>query len=124
MAGILYLPRLFIYHTQVKVGSEESERFKVMERKLMKIIINPSIILLTLFGLWLMIIVEAWSYPWFHAKLLCLVVIFAMHGMCSKYRKAFMQDNNQKSEKFFRMINEIPAVMMVCIVILAVVKPF
>ncbi|MCD6034937.1 MAG: coproporphyrinogen oxidase [Rickettsiales bacterium] len=127
MAGMLYLPRLFVYHTQVKVGSKEDQRFQLMERKLMRVIINPAMILSLIFGLMLIYITHA-GYPgelkWFHAKALLLLGMFGLHGMFSKYRKSFAQGKNTKSEKFFRIINEIPAVLMIIIVVLAVVKPF
>ncbi len=124
MAGMLYLPRLFVYHTQVEIGSAEDERFKVMERKLMRVIINPAMILSLFFGLWLATILDAWTQPWFHAKLTCLFFMFGAHGILSKCRKAFARGENQKSERYFRVINEVPAVLMIAIVIFAVVKPF
>lgn len=125
MAGMLYLPRLFIYHVDAPVGSPQSEAFKVMERRLLRIIINPAFCAALLFG-GLMI----WANPtlfsdgWFHAKLGLLIVMGGVHGVFSKWRRLFAEDRNTKSAKFFRVWNEVPTVLMILIVILAVVKPF
>jgi putative membrane protein len=112
MAGLLYLPRLFVYHTQTKPGSEGSERFKVMERKLLKGIVNPSMIAVWILGLWLQI------------KFVLVVILSGIHGLMVGYWKAFRDDRNTHSERFYRIFNEIPAALMVLIVILVVVKPF
>jgi protoporphyrinogen IX oxidase len=124
MAGMLYLPRLFVYHCQADVGSMQSETFKVMERRLLKAIINPAMIATWVLGLWL-----AWSggwfkAPWLHAKLLLVILLSGVHGMLSRYVKDFAADRRRKSQKFFRIINEVPTVLMILIVILVVVKPF
>jgi protoporphyrinogen IX oxidase len=124
MAGLLYLPRLFVYHCEADVGSMQSETFKVMERRLLKAIINPAMIVTWLLGLWL-----AWrggwfSAPWLHAKLVLVIAMSGVHGMLSRYVKDFAADRRRKSQKFFRIINEVPTVLMILIVILAVVKPF
>ena len=126
MAGMLYLPRLFVYHTQVAVGSEASELFKIMERKLMRVIINPAMIATWILGIWLGIVTGAFGpgNGWLHAKLAMVVGLQICHAMMSRYRKAFERDRNTKSERFFRLFNEIPAVLMVVIVLLAVLKPF
>ena len=127
MAGMLYLPRLFVYHTQVKAGSEASEMLKVMERKLMRIIINPAMVATWVFGIWLAFKINAFTPgngSWFHAKLGLLILIQIAHALMSRYRKAFMRDQNVKSEKFFRIFNEVPAVLMILIVLLVVLKPF
>jgi protoporphyrinogen IX oxidase len=124
MAGLLYLPRLFVYHCEADVGSIQSETFKVMERRLLKAIINPAMVATWVLGLWL-----AWSggflkAPWLHAKLLLVILMSGVHGMLSRYVKDFAADRRRKSQKFFRIINEVPTVLMILIVILAVVKPF
>lgn len=127
MAGLLYLPRLFVYHAQVAVGSEASELFKVMEHKLMRGIMLPCMIITFILGLWLAIgtgVFAPGNGGWMHMKLLLVLAMAASHGMMSKYRKAFARDANIKSERFFRIFNEIPAVIMVIIILLVVLKPF
>ena len=126
MAGMLYLPRLFVYHCRVKPGSEASELFKVMEAKLMRLIMLPAMIATWGFGLWMAMMLELFNNDngWLHAKLGLLVLLSGMHGMFSRFRKDFARDANRKSEKFFRIINEVPAVILVGIVFLAVFKPF
>ena len=124
MAGMLYLPRLFVYHCEADVGSTQSETFKVMERRLFRAIINPAMIATWVLGLWL-----AWSgawfkAPWLHAKLLLVILMSGVHGMLSRYVKDFAADRRRKSQKFFRILNEVPTVLMILIVILVVVKPF
>jgi putative membrane protein len=123
-AGMLYLPRLFVYHAATKPGSEQSETFKVMERRLLKAIINPAMIATWLFGAWL-----AWrggwlAAPWFYAKLALVLVLSGLHGYLASIVKQFAADNNQHSHKFYRIINEMPTVLMILIVLLAVLKPF
>lgn len=124
MAGLFYLPRLFVYHTQVAVGTEQSELFKVMERKLYRFIMNPAMMASWLFGLLLMVNLEAWSEGWFHVKLTCVILMQGFHHVCAKWMKNFARDDNQKSEKFFRLANEVPTILMIVIVILVIVKPF
>jgi putative membrane protein len=124
MAGMLYLPRLFVYHCETAVGTPEYERFALMERKLMRVIINPSMIAVWVLGLALAAALGVWSAPWFHAKLALVVVLSGMHGMLSRWRRDFEQGRNTKTQRFYRIVNEIPAVLMVLIVILVVVKPF
>lgn len=129
MAGMLYLPRLFVYHCAAQKGSVQSETFKVMERRLLAGIINPAMIATWIFGLWL-----AWhgpdsSYGWFashwlQAKLGLVLLLSAAHGLFARWVKAFAADSNRHSQKFYRIINEVPTIMMIGIVILAVVKPF
>jgi putative membrane protein len=124
MAGMLYLPRLFVYHCEADVGSMQSETFKVMERRLLKAIINPAMILAWLLGLWL-----AWQggwfkAPWLHAKLVLALAMSGVHGILSKYVREFAADKRRKSQKYFRILNEVPTVLMILIVILVVVKPF
>jgi len=125
MSGMLYLPRLFVYHTQTVPGSAESERFKVMERKLLRVITNPAMI-----AAWLLGILQIWLMPgllhegWLHAKLGLVVILSALHGYFAMCMKKFARDQNDKSERFYRILNEVPAVLMVLIVILVIVKPF
>lgn len=124
MAGMLYLPRLMVYHAMAEAGSAQSETFKVMERRLLKAIINPAMIVTWLAGLWL-----AWSggwfaAGWFHAKLALVLVLSGVHGMMSRWVRDFASDRNTRSAKFYRIANEVPTLLMVGIVILVVVKPF
>lgn len=127
MAGMLYLPRLFVYHTSANPGGELDKTLKIMERRLMRIIINPAMIVSFLLGLWLIYITKAGAPGtgyWLHAKGLLLFFMFGCHGMMSRYRKAFERGENKKSAKFFRILNEVPSLLMIGIVILAVMKPF
>jgi len=124
MAAFLYLPRLFVYHCQAEVGSQQSETFKVMERRLLRGIMNPSMIVAWAAGLALMLNIEAWTGGWFHVKLTLLVILTGVHMMAARWRRQFAEDANTHSERFYRIMNEVPAVLMVGIVIMAVVKPF
>ena len=124
MAGLLYLPRLFVYHAQSEVGSDKSETFKIMERKLLKIIMNPAMIVAWIFGLWLAFLQSQFFYGWFHAKLLFVVLLTVFHMMLAKWRKDFEADKNTKSENFFRYVNEVPTLLMIVIVCLVIVQPF
>jgi putative membrane protein len=129
MAGMLYLPRLFVYHCAAEKGSVQSETFKVMERRLLRGIINPAMIATWLLGLWL-----AWQGPdahygwfasgWLQAKLAFVVILSAVHGLFARWVKAFVVDSNRHSQKFYRIINEVPTITMIVIVILVVLKPF
>lgn len=125
MAGMLYLPRLYIYHVDAPVGSPQSETFKIMERRLLRVIINPAFFAALLFGgLMLWANPSLMSDGWFHAKLGLLVLMGGVHGVFSKWRRLFAEDRNTKSAKFFRVWNEVPTVLMIAIVLLAVAKPF
>lgn len=125
MAGMAYLPRLFVYHAEAAPGSEKSETFKVMERRLMRGIINPAMIATFLFG-GLMI----WANPdllsqhWFHVKLTLVIVMSGLHGVFSRWRRDFEADRNKRPARFYRIWNEAPPVLVVFIVILVIVKPF
>jgi protoporphyrinogen IX oxidase len=124
MAGMLYLPRLFVYHAEAKPHSELSETLKIMERRLLTIIMTPAMLLTWVLGLWL-----AWSQGWFvagwlHGKLLLVLALTAVHGILTKSVREFANDTNQKTARFYRIINEVPAVLMIGIVILVIVKPF
>ena len=124
MAGMLYLPRLFIYHCEAERGSKQSETFKVMERRLLKAIINPAMIVTWLAGLYLAWNGGWYTSPWFHAKFVLVLVLSGVHGAFSRFVKDFAADKNTRSQKFYRIINEVPTVLMIGIVILVVVKPF
>ena len=124
MVGFLYLPRLMVYHSASAVGSETSETFKIMERRLLKAIMTPAMIATWIFGLWLVVILHAWSEGWFMAKFLLVFVLTFFHGLAAGWVREFANDNRKRSQKFFRVVNEIPAVFLVLIVILVIVKPF
>src|SRR6185437_3122150 len=127
MAGMLYLPRLFVYHASAKPGSELSATFKVMERRLLKLIINPAMIATWVFGLmliWLMGKEAFLAAGWLHAKLVLVLAMSGLHGYLARLVKQFAADRNRRSPKFYRIVNEIPTVLMILIVVLAVVKPF
>ncbi len=125
MAGLLYLPRLFVYHTQAEPGSDGSETFKVMERRLLRAIMTPAMIASFVFGGVLLADMGdgAWTQVWVLAKLACVAGLAAMHGQMGRWRKDFEADRNTRSEKFYRVANEVPTVLMIAIVILAVIKP-
>ena len=128
MAGMFYLPRLYVYHCAAENGSVQSETFKVMERRLLRGIINPAMIVTWLLGLWL-----AWegpdsrygwfASPWLQAKFALVMALTILHGFLARWRKDFAADRNRHSHKFYRIINEIPTVLLIGIVILAVLKP-
>jgi putative membrane protein len=124
MAGMLYLPRLFVYHCAADVGSIQSETFKVMERRLLKIIINPAMIATWLLGLWLAWQGGWYAAPWLHVKVALVLAMSGVHGVLVRHVKDFAADRRRKTEKFYRVLNEVPTVLMILIVILAVVKPF
>ncbi|MGE4371936.1 MAG: protoporphyrinogen oxidase HemJ [Xanthobacter sp.] len=124
MAALLYMPRLMVYHSMAQVGSDKSETFKVMERRLLKAIANPAMIVAWAAGLYL-----AWDGgwfvdPWLHAKLLLVVLLSGMHGMMSRWVKDFAADRNRHTTRYYRIANEVPTVLMIGIVILVIVKPF
>jgi len=128
MAGMLYLPRLFVYHCAAEKGSVQSETFKIMERRLLRGIINPAMIATWVLGLWL-----AWNgpdshygwfaAPWLHGKLALVLALSAVHGLLARWMKAFGRDENLHSARFYRIINEVPTILMIGIVLLAVLKP-
>ena len=129
MAGMLYLPRLFVYHCTAEIGSIQSETFKVMERRLLRLIINPAMIATWVFGLSL-----AWLGPdsrfgwfnagWLQAKIALVLALSAVHGLLARWLKDFAADRNRHSQKFYRIINEVPTALMILIVLLVVLKPF
>jgi len=124
MAGMLYLPRLFVYHCDAEPGSKLSETFKLMERRLLRFIINPAMIATWVFGLWLAWQAGWFRSGWFHAKLALVLALSVVHVFFARWVKDFAADRNRRSQKFYRIANEIPTVLMILIVILAVVKPF
>lgn len=124
MAGIFYLPRLFVYHCGAVAGSEQSETFKIMERRLLNLIMNPAMALTWLLGLWLAVWAGWFFYAWLWLKLLLVLALSALHVFCMRWMRDFQRDQNRHSSKFYRVVNEIPTVLMALIVILAVVKPF
>lgn len=124
MAGMLYLPRLFVYHAQTERGSDTSETFKVMERRLLAAIINPAMIASWASGLWMAWKIFGFTGGWLHAKLALVFLLSGVHGYLSAATRKFARDANDKSSRHWRLVNEIPTLMMVAIVILVVVKPF
>jgi putative membrane protein len=123
MAGMFYLPRLYVYHTEVSRNSETDQIFQIMERKLLRIIINPAMILSILFAIPLLVI-TGFAGKWLHVKILLVFIMLVLHMLFSRYRKNFALGVNQHSEKFFRVINELPPLLMIAIVFLVVLKPF
>ena len=124
MAGMLYLPRLFVYHCAAALGSPQSETFKVMERRLLRLIINPAMIATWVLGLWLAWDAGLWHVGWLHAKIALVIGLSAVHGFFARCVKDFAADRNTLSPRFYRMVNEVPTILMIAIVILVVVKPF
>jgi putative membrane protein len=124
MAGMLYLPRLFVYHCEAEPGSQQSETFKVMERRLLRAIINPAMIAAWLLGLGLAFEAGWYASHWLQAKIVLVLGLSVIHGLLTRWVQDFAADRNRHSQRFYRIINEIPAILMVGIVILAVVKPF
>ena len=125
MAGLLYLPRLFVYHCEARPGSARSEMLKVMERRLLRAIMTPAMAAAFVFGGALLVEPGVdWSGGWVHAKLVLVLGLAAMHGMMAKWRRDFAADRRDRSQRFYRIVNEVPTVLMIAIVILVVVKPF
>jgi putative membrane protein len=124
MAGIFYLPRLFVYHAVSAPGSEKSETFKVMERRLLRAIMNPAMIATWVFGLLVAFAGDWWSAPWLHAKLVLVLAMTGFHGWLARCRRDFEQDRNRYSQRTYRIANELPTLLMILIVVLVVVKPF
>lgn len=125
MAGMLYLPRLYVYHCRVAPGSEADGLFQTMEVKLLRVIINPAMIAAWLFGILMLVANPAlFSLPWMHVKLTAILVMSALHGFVARWRKDFVNGTNRHSERFYRLMNEVPAVLMVIIVIMVIAQPF
>lgn len=124
MAGLLYLPRLFVYHCQAEPGSDKSETFKIMERRLFRVIMDPAMAVVWITGPMLVYFGGFWADPWFWAKGFFIVVLTIAHHAFGRWRKHFDADANTRSEKFYRIANEVPTLAMIAIVVLVVVKPF
>ncbi len=124
MSGLLYLPRLFVYHAEAKPGSAESERFKVMERKLLRSIMNPAAIAVWILGPTLAWVTVAYEDTWLQIKFILVIALTVVHHLYARWRKDFERDANARTGRFYRLWNEVPALLMVFIVILATVKPF
>lgn len=124
MAGMLYLPRLFVYHCEAEPGSTQSETFKVMERRLLKAIMLPAMIATWIFGLWLAWEAGFFKSGWLHAKLALVLAMSGIHGWLSRLSRDFANDQNRHTQKFYRYLNEVPTVLMILIVLLVVLKPF
>jgi putative membrane protein len=124
MAGMLYLPRLFVYHASAKPGSEQSETFKVMEGRLLKFIMTPAMIATWILGIILVLQTGALTATWFHIKFALVLAMTILHGMFASWTHEFAYDRNARSPKFYRIVNEIPTVLLILIMLLAVVKPF
>jgi putative membrane protein len=124
MAGMLYLPRLFVYHAEVAPGSPQSETFKVMERRLLKAIMNPAMIATWVLGLWLAVEGGWFKAGWLHGKLALVLAMSGVHGYLSASVRRFANDQNQKRPRFYRVLNEVPTVLLILIVLLVVIKPF
>jgi putative membrane protein len=126
MAGMLYLPRLYVYHCGAAPGSVQSETFKVMERKLLRAIVNPAMIATYLFGIGLLLMPEGPSLrePWLLAKLALVLILSGMHGLFARWRKDFEADRNIRSARFYKFMNEVPTVLLIGIVVLVIVRPF
>jgi putative membrane protein len=126
MAGMFYLPRLYVYHVDAPAGSVQSETFKLMERRLLRAIINPAMLATFVFGIWMLVLLGAsvWSEGWWHVKLTMILLMSAYHGFLSRWRRDFEADRNRRSARFYRFANEIPTVLMIVIVVMVIVKPF
>lgn len=124
MAGMFYLPRLFVYHAETEPGSDKSETFKIMERRLLRAIMNPAMIATWVFGLWLLWLSEAWTEYWMIAKIVLILAMTELHHRYARWRKDFDADRNTRPARFYRIANEAPTLLMIGIVILVIVQPF
>ncbi len=125
MAGMLYLPRLYVYHAGAAKGSTVSETFKIMERRLLRFIINPAMILSFVFGgLLVMANPALFQDGWLHVKLTAVILMVCVHILYARWRKVFEQDKNKRTPRFYKFWNEVPTVLMIIIVFMVVVKPF
>lgn len=126
MAGLLYLPRLFVYHADARPGSDASETFKVMERRLLRGIMNPALVGTYVFGGLLAATpgVVDWAQGWIYVKLAAVVALTAIHHRLALWRRDFAADRNTRSARFYRFINEVPTLLLIVIVVMVVVRPF
>lgn len=127
MAGLLYLPRLYVYHAEAEKGSDKSETFKTMEKRLLRYIMNPAMIATWGFGIWL-ILITGYGAPgtggWIHAKIVLVLALSVAHMLMARHRRLFAEDRNTKTARYFRFLNEVPTVLLIGIVFLAILKPF
>jgi putative membrane protein len=124
MAGMLYLPRLFVYHAAAELGSAQAETFKLMERRLYRFIMLPAMIASWLLGIALLWVTQDFAAGWFHAKLAAVIAMTIMHGLFGRWANEFSHGRNRHTAKFYRLVNEIPTVLLIAVVLLAVLKPF
>lgn len=124
MAGLLYLPRIFVYHSKAEFGSETDKIFQIMERRLLRYIMNPAMIATFLFGFYLAIQIGFDDAKWLHLKIFLVLCLACYHGALAKWRKCFASNKNKHSEKFYRIANEVPTLLMIAIVALVILKPF
>ena len=124
MAALLYLPRLLVYHAESAPGSQQAETFKIMERRLLRAIATPAMLAAWTFGLWMAWLIQAWHDGWFLAKLACVLGLTTFHMLLAGWVRDFARDRNSRPARFYRLVNELPALLMVAIVILVIVKPF
>ncbi|MBM3589160.1 MAG: protoporphyrinogen oxidase HemJ [Alphaproteobacteria bacterium] len=126
MAGLFYLPRLYVYHTQQPSGSAQGELFKTMERRLLRAIMNPAMISAWVFGLVLILTpgVVDWGAGWWHGKLFGLLAMTVFHMDLARARRLFAEDRNTRSERNWRIVNEVPTLLLILIVVMVIVKPF
>lgn len=124
MAGMWYLPRLMVYHADAAVGGPASEIFKVMERRLLKAITTPAMLVTVAIGLWLATVQGQWRDGWLHGKLLLVLLMLAVHGLLARHVRELAADRRERSGRYFRLLNEVPTVLFVGIVLLVVFKPF
>jgi protoporphyrinogen IX oxidase len=126
MAGLLYLPRLFVYHASEPIGSPAAALFKIMERRLLRVIMTPAMAASLIFGGLLLLTpgVVDWSNGWIYVKLVSVVGLLRLHDAMARWQRAFAEDRNRRPARFYRIVNEAPTVLMIVIVIMVVVKPF
>jgi protoporphyrinogen IX oxidase len=124
MAALLYLPRLMVYHCGAESGSRQSETFKIMERRLLSVIANPAMAATWIFGVVLLVDGGLYKFAWMNAKLVLVIGLSALHGVNAKWVKEFALDQNKRSARFYRFMNEAPTMLMIGIVLLVVLKPF
>jgi putative membrane protein len=124
MAGMLYLPRLFVYHSQLPEGSEARDIFETMERRLLKAIMLPAMLATFAFGLWLATLLGAWKDGWLHAKLALVVLLAGLHGFLAGEARRLAEGGKPRETRFYRLINEVPTLILIVVVFLVVLKPF
>jgi protoporphyrinogen IX oxidase len=124
MAGMLYLPRLFVYHCEAPAGSPQSEMLKLMERRLLRFIVNPAMIATWIFGVTLAWVTGAYADLWFQIKFVLVILMSGLHGLFAATVKRFARDANTRPQRFYRIINEVPMLLVIGIVVLVIVKPF